>query len=51
MHGLDEFRKEAYESACLFKEKVKLWYDRKIQKREFHAGDEVLLGNFWHLVL
>ena len=42
---LDEWRNEAYESARLFKEKVKIWHDRKIKKREFKIGDRVLLYN------
>ena len=45
IHALDELRNEAYESARLFKEKVKIWHDRRIQKREFKSGDKVLLYN------
>ena len=40
---LDEWRNEAYESARLFKEKVKRWHDKRILKREFNIGDKVLL--------
>src|SRR5215216_4233460 len=40
---LDEWRSEAYENARLFKEKVKIWHDRRIIKREFHVGEKVLL--------
>ena len=29
----------------MFKEKVKRWHDRRIQKREFNVGDHVLLYN------
>jgi hypothetical protein len=29
----------------LFKEKVKRWHDRRIQKREFKVGEQVLLYN------
>ena len=29
----------------LFKEKVKRWHDKRIQKREFNVGDYVLLFN------
>ena len=43
MNSLDEWRNEAYESACLFKEKVKRWHDKRIMKREFNVGDKVLL--------
>ena len=45
IHALDELRSEAYENARIFKEKVKRWHDRKIEKREFKAGDKVLLYN------
>ena len=45
MNLLDEWRNEAYESARLFKEKVKIWHDKKIIKREFKVGDQVLLFN------
>ena len=45
IHALDELRSEAYESARIFKEKVKIWHDRKIEKWEFKTGDKVLLYN------
>ena len=45
IHALDEFRSEAYENALIFKEKVKRWHDRKIEKQEFKKGDKVLLYN------
>ena len=32
-------------NAKLFKEKVKRWHDKRIQKREFNVGDYVLLDN------
>ena len=43
--SLDEWRTQAYEKAKLFKEKVKRWHDKRIQKREFNVGDYVLLYN------
>ena len=43
--SLDEWRTQAYENAKLFKEKVKRWHDKRIQKREFNVGDHVLLYN------
>jgi hypothetical protein len=43
--SLDEWRTQAYENAKLFKEKVKRWHDRRIQKREFKVGKQVLLYN------
>ena len=45
IHALDELRSEAYENARIFKEKVKRWHDRKIEKWEFKTGDKVLLYN------
>ena len=44
--SLDEWRTQAYENAKLFKEKVKWWHDKRIQKREFNVGDYVLLYNY-----
>jgi hypothetical protein len=41
--SLDKWRNEAYENARLFKEKVKQWHDKRIIKRDFHAGEKVLL--------
>ena len=43
--SLDEWRTQAYENAKLFKEKVKRWHDKRIQKREFNVGDYVFLYN------
>ena len=36
---------QACDNAKLFKEKVKIWHDKRIQKREFNVGDHVLLYN------
>ena len=43
--SLGEWRTQAYENAKLFKEKVKHWHDKRIQKPEFNVGDYVLLFN------
>ena len=43
--SLDEWRTQTYENAKLFKEKVKRWHDRRIQKCEFNIGGYVLLYN------
>ena len=43
--SLDEWRTQAYENAKLFKEKVKRWHDKRIQKRDFNVGGYVLLYN------
>ena len=42
---LDEFRNEAYENARIYKEKTKTWHDKHITKKEFTAGQQVLLFN------
>ena len=42
---LAEWRNEAYENAKMFKEKVKIWHDKKIKRKEFKVGDQVLLYN------
>ena len=43
--SLDEWRTQDYENAKLFKEKFKRWHDKKIQKREFKVGEQVILYN------
>ena len=43
--SLDQWRTQAYENAKLFKEKVKRWHDKRIQKREFIVREYVLLYN------
>ncbi|XP_062014106.1 uncharacterized protein LOC133730556 [Rosa rugosa] len=40
---LDEIRMEAYENAKLYKERSKLYHDKKLVKKEFHVGQLVLL--------
>ena len=45
LNELDEFRKEAYENAWIYKEKTKAWHDKHIIKREFAPGQQVLLFN------
>lgn len=42
---LDEFRREAYKNAKIYKEKTKVWHDRKIKQRTFEPGQRVLLFN------
>ena len=41
--SLGEWRSEAYESAKMFKEKVKKWHDKRILKCECNVGDKILL--------
>ena len=42
---LDEFRKEVYENARIYKEKKKAWHDKHIFRKEFEVGQQVLLFN------
>ena len=42
---LDEFRNEAYENARIYNEKTKSWHDKHITRKEFVAGQRVLLFN------
>ncbi|XP_020966170.1 uncharacterized protein LOC110266248, partial [Arachis ipaensis] len=45
LNELDEFRLEAYENAKIYKEKAKRWHDKRISKKEFKLGQQVLLYN------
>ena len=45
MNKLEELRNEAYDNARTYKEKTKRWHDQKILRREFKAGEQVLLYN------
>ena len=46
LNGLEELRNEAYDSARIYKDKTKKkWHDQRILRREFKAGDQVLLFN------
>jgi hypothetical protein len=38
-------RLKAYESATIYKERMKRWYDKRLQVKEFKEGDKVLLFN------
>ena len=42
---LDEFHNEAYENARIYKEKTKALHDKHIMRKEFEAGQKVLLFN------
>jgi hypothetical protein len=42
---LEEMRLKAYESATIYKERMKRWYDKRLQPKEFKEGDKVLLFN------
>ncbi|XP_075076744.1 uncharacterized protein LOC142163368 [Nicotiana tabacum] len=45
LNEMEEFRFHAYESAAVYKERMKFVYDKKILKREFKSGELVLLFN------
>lgn len=45
INKIDEFRLSAYECTTLYKERMKKYHDRKMEKREFTPGDLVLLLN------
>ncbi|XP_057739839.1 uncharacterized protein LOC130956920 [Arachis stenosperma] len=45
LNKLDEFRNLAYENAKLYKERTKIWHDKKIAIRVFEPGQRVLLYN------
>ena len=45
LHELEELRMQAYESSKMYKDKAKKYHDKKILKREFHEGQQVLLYN------
>ena len=42
---LDEFRNKSNENARIYKEKTKAWHDKHISRKEFEAGQRVLLFN------
>jgi hypothetical protein len=42
---LEEMRLKAYENAIIYKERIKRWYDKRLNKKEFKEGDKVLLYN------
>ena len=45
LNDLDEFRFKTYENSAIYKEKMKNYYDQKIEKCKFAVGDLVLLLN------
>jgi hypothetical protein len=38
-------RLKAYESTTIYKERIKRWYDQRLQAKELKEGDKVLLFN------
>ena len=45
MNKLEELRNDAYDNARIYKDKTKKWHDQKIMRREFKAGEVVMLYN------
>ena len=45
LNELEELRNEAYDNARIYKDKTKKWHDQRILRKEFRAGDRVLLFN------
>jgi transposase InsO family protein len=45
MSELEEMRLKAYDSATIYKERMKRWYDKILQMKEFKEDDKVLLFN------
>ena len=43
LQELEEIRNDAYESARIYKEKVKVFHDKMISRKEFEVGQKVLL--------
>jgi len=42
---LEEMRLNAYESSRLYKQRVKAYHDKKLLKKDFQPGQQVLLFN------
>jgi hypothetical protein len=42
---LEEWREKAYQSAKLYKERTKRWYDKQIKIKQFKPGDKILFFN------
>ena len=45
MNEMEELRNEAYDNARIHKDKKNKWHDQKILRKEFKAGEQVLLYN------
>ena len=42
---LDEWREKAYHNSKIYKERTKRWHDKRLKKKDFEPGDQVLLFN------
>nr|GMC57933.1 uncharacterized protein LOC109167851 [Ipomoea batatas] len=45
LNELEEFRMDAYENAKIYKERTKYFHDKRILRKSFEPGDQVLLYN------
>jgi len=45
LNELEEIHLDAYESSRIYKERIKRWHDKFINRREFWEGDLLLLFN------
>jgi len=43
---MEEWREKAYHNSKIYKERIKRWHDKRIQKKEFAPRDKVLLFNY-----
>ena len=46
LNGLEEIRLDAYEGSKIYKEKMKMWHNKLVNRRKFRERDLVLLVNF-----
>ena len=46
MLELKEMRLNAYESSRIYKQKMKAYHDKKLQRQDFQPGQQVFLFNF-----
>ena len=45
LNELEELGNKAYDNARIYKDQTKKWHDQKILRKEFEAGEQVLLYN------
>ena len=45
LNELEEVRNIVYDNAGIYKDKKKKWHDQKVLRKEFKAGEQVLLYN------
>jgi hypothetical protein len=46
---LEEMRLKAYESATIYKERMRQWYEKRLQSNEFKEGDKVLYNSKFNI--